>query len=123
MVRASALKSIDVKSTLIGHSETKDTFEIKIAKLKQALNQNMHVYVILSDTKKDYDYQYTSGKLLNQIRGMLSQVLKSQYENITFIYEPTWTINTKEPANLKDIENILYFMKSELERDYQYHFP
>ena len=123
MVRASALKSIDVKSTLIGHSETKDTFEIKIAKLKQALNQNMHVYVILSDTKKDYDYQYTSGKLLNQIRGMLSQVLKSQYENITFIYEPTWTSNTKEPANLKDIENILYFMKSELERDYQYHFP
>ena len=54
---------------------------------------------------------------------MLSQVLKSQYENITFIYEPTWTINTKEAADLKDIENILYFMKSELERDYHYHFP
>ncbi|HIR74160.1 TPA: triose-phosphate isomerase [Candidatus Ventrenecus avicola] len=122
-VGASALKSIDVKNALIGHSETNATFEIKIAKLKQALNQNMHVYVILSDTKKDYDYQYTSTRLLSQIRGMLSQVLKSQYENITFIYEPTWTINTKASADLKDIENIFYFMKTELERDYHYNFP
>ena len=121
-VSAQALKSIDVHNTLIGHSEMNDTFEIKVAKLKQALNQNMHIYMILSDTKKDYDYQYTSTKLLNQIRGMLSQVLKSQYENITFIYEPTWTINTKEAADLKDIENIFYFMKSELEREYHYQF-
>lgn len=122
-VSAKALKSINVKATLIGHSDISTPFELKVSKLKQALNENMHVYIIISDTKEDYDYQYTSLKLLSQIRGYLSQVIKSKYSKITFVYEPTWLVGKDETLLLKDVENIFYFMKTELQRDYGIVFP
>jgi len=123
MVTAAALKSISVDAVLIGHSEVNDPFERKIAKIKQVLMSQMQVYIILSDSKSDYDYQYTSLKLLAQIRGILSQVIKRDYHLITFVYEPSWLVGGGETLNIDDVENIFYFMKKELERDYQYSFP
>lgn len=121
-VSARALRSIGVYSTLIGHVECHDSFDVKVAKLKQALSNNMNVYFVLSDTKEDYDYQYTSMKLLGFIRALLLQVSPKDYEKIIFIYEPSWLIGGNLSLPIKDVENILYFIKKELENEYQHVF-
>lgn len=121
-ISAKALKSVGVSSTLIGHVECHDSFDVKVAKLKQALSSGMKVYFILSDTKEDYDYQYTSMKLLGMIRALLLQISPKDYERITFVYEPSWLIAGNYSLPIKDVENIFYFMKKELEREYQYNF-
>ena len=122
-VSAKSLKSIDVNMTLIGHADRHDSYESKVEKIKMALKENMQAYVILSDKETDYNYQYTSTKLLNQIRGILSKVPESKYKNITFIYEPSWLIGQSKPLLLSDTENILRFMKQELKEDYHHYFP
>ena len=122
-VSAKSLKSIDVNMTLIGHADRHDSYESKVEKIKMALKENMKAYVILSDKETDYNYQYTSTKLLNQIRGILSKVPASKYKNIIFIYEPSWLIGQSKPLLLSDTENILRFMKQELKEDYHHDFP
>lgn len=122
-VSAKSLNSLDVTYALIGHSETKTSYENKANKLKEALKNNIKPFMIISDTESDFNYQYTSTKLLGQIRGYLSQVRKCDYENITFIYEPTWLVGESHPLPLEDVENIIIFMKQDLEKEYHIDFP
>lgn len=122
-VSAEALKSIDVNSVLIGHSEINDSFESKLKKLQKVVNEGLQAYVLISDKKEDYDYQYTYVKLMNKIRAYLSRVLSKDYKYITFVYEPTWLIGGKDALNSQELGNIFYQIKRELQYEYKYNFP
>lgn len=114
-----SLTSIGVYNTIIGHRDLHDTYQKKVNKLVKALESNMHVYLIISDTKEDFDYQYTTSKLASEIRGILSKINSSKYSNITFIYYPNWA---NEPLKVEAIENILYQLKLEIKNEFKHEF-
>ena len=122
-VCARQLHSLDVSGVLIGHTEIKDSFEKKVLKVKQTLKESMKAYILLSDSKQDFDYQYTSEKLLGQIRAYLSRVPASKYKDLVFVYEPSWLVALEETLPLHDVENIFFFMKEELKKEYSFSFP
>ena len=113
-VSASALKSIDVNSVLIGHSELNDNFETKLKKLIMVISEGLQAYVLISDSKEDHDYQYTYIKLMNKIRAYLAKVMPKDYKYITFIYEPYWLIGSKNALSGQEISNLFYQLKKEL---------
>ena len=122
-VSASALKSIDVNSVLIGHSELNDNFETKLKKLIMVISEGLQAYVLISDSKEDHDYQYTYIKLMNKIRAYLAKVMPKDYKYITFIYEPYWLIGSKNALSGQEISNLFYQLKKELKYEYNYEFP
>ena len=122
-VSAAALKSLDVYGVLIGHSEIEDTFEQKLKKLRRTVTEGLHAYVLISDTLEDHNYQYTYIKLMNKIRAYLSRVLPKDYAKITFIYEPSWLIGGADALSSKEIENLFYQLKKELQFEYRFDFP
>ena len=122
-ISAHALKSLDVKGVLIGHSEIEDTFENKLKKLRRVVTEGMTAYVLISDTKEDHDYQYTYTKLLSKIRAYLSRVLPKDYPKVIFVYEATWLIGRKDALNVTEIENLFYQIKQELKYEYNFSFP
>ena len=122
-VSAASLKSIGVSASLIGHVETKASFDEVSDKLHQVLRQNLDAYVILTDTLEDYNYQYTSSVLLGAIRGLLAHVSSKDYNKIHFIYEPKYMIGKEEALDISDLESIFSYLKQELVNDYGYSFP
>lgn len=120
---ARALKSLGVQSCLIGHIDLKNRFEEKMEKLQNALKHKMMVYFLLSDTKQDSDYQYTSEKLVGQIRAVLSKVSRSDYSRIVFVYAPSWVLDHGVPLDIEMIENIFQRMKEEIKEELSYNFP
>ena len=122
-VSAASLKSIGVSAALIGHVETKTSYDEVSDKLHQVLRQDMIAYVILTDTLDDYNYQYTSSVLLGQIRGLLAHVSSKDYDKIHFIYEPKYMIGKDEALDIGDLESIFSYLKQELVSDYGYSFP
>lgn len=122
-VSAETLKSLDVYGVLIGHSEIEEPFENKLKKLRRVVSEGMHAYVLISDTKEDHDYQYTYVKLMSKIRAYLSRVLQKDYRNITFIYEPSWLIGGNNVIDSKELSNLFYQIKNELQYEYRYAFP
>lgn len=113
----SSLKSLDVQKIFVSSS----SIEEKTKKLYYFLSHHMNCLCFLTDTKEDFDYQYTSQVLLSQIRAILSHIPKPFYQNITFVYWPTWV--KEEPLEVSFLENLFYFLKTELTRDQNYSFP
>jgi len=121
-VSSIALKSLDVKALLIGHDEIHDSLENKISKIKNALKNHLRVFVILSETKEEHDYQYTFVKLMGLIRAILSQVSSINYSLISFIYEPSWLIGGDISLEASFVSNIFFQIKKTLEQEYHYPF-
>jgi len=122
-VSISALKSLDVHAVLIGHNDLNESFQEILEKVKFVTSHNSHAFVILSDTKEEFDYQYTSVVIYEKIKKILEEVSKDRYFLLTFIYEPSWLIGGGEAMNIEVIQNIFYKVKMELYQEFSIHFP
>lgn len=122
-VSAPALKSLDVQAVLVGHSETLDTLEEKLAKIQTVIHYQMKAFVILSDTEEDYHYQYTFSKLLTQIEFLLNPISQIFYEQIIFIYEPSWVVGNSQPLDVQFIDNLFFQLKESLKQEFHFSFP
>ncbi len=117
-ISAESLKSIDVKGSIIAHKEDPSPFVEKISKAKELLSNKMKSYIIISETKNEYDYQYTIDKLLGQIRAILSPIPPKYYKNITFIYMPSWLNNKDDAIDIDYLKLVINKLKIETENDY-----
>jgi len=117
-----ALKSLDVHSFLLGHSETKDTWEMVLEKVDYITKKNSYAYVIVSDNEEDFNYQYTTYKLLEKMKEVLEKVRKDKYDLVTFIYEPEWLVGKNTPMDIEFVNNTIYQIKKELKAEYKVDF-
>ena len=115
------LKSIGTSCVLLNHAELKNKANIVLAKLKKCVKSKMPVYLFISETKEEHNYQYTTKALLKQISYYLKNISKVDYQYISFIYEPKWLIGEKS-LEANEIDNIVYILKKELENTYQHSF-
>ena len=115
------LKSIGVSCVLLNHAELKNKKNKVLAKLKKCVKSKMPVYIFISETMEEHNYQYTNKVLKEQISYYLKNISKEDYKYISFIYEPNWLIG-KECLSKEEIENIIYVLKAELKDMYGYSF-
>ena len=115
------LKSLGVSCVLLNHAELKNKKNKVLAKLKKCVKCKMPVYIFISETMEEHNYQYTNKVLKEQISYYLKNISKDDYKYISFIYEPSWLIGDKA-LDSKEINNIVYILKKELEDTYKHSF-
>ncbi len=120
-VSARMLKSFDTFCVLLNHIELKNKRNKVLAKLKKCLKAKLNVYLFLSETKDEHNYQYTNKVLQEQIHYYLKDLKKEDYKLISFIYEPSWLIGL-ESLESNEINTIITNLKEELENTYQHSF-
>ena len=121
-VNAKSLKSIDVNYVLINHSETKDTKEDVKEKINVAIKNKLNVLLFVSETKEEYDYQYTIEKILEQLKYYINDIKKENLKYINIVYEPAWLVGKNESLDVNFVENMLYVLKKECKEIYGYEF-
>ena len=112
------LKSLGVSCVLLNHAELKNKKNKVLAKLKKCVKCKMPVYIFISETIEEHNYQYTN-KVLHKTGKSSGYV--DDYKYISFIYEPSWLIGDKA-LDSKEINNIVYILKKELEDTYKHSF-
>lgn len=115
------LKSIGVSCVLLNHAELKNKKNKVLAKLKKCVKCKMPVYIFISETMEEHNYQYTNKVLKEQISYYLKNIGKEDYQYVSFIYEPNWLIGER-PLDAKEINNIVYILKKDLEDTYKHSF-
>ncbi len=107
-VAASQLKSLNVKYSLIGHSERIKYFrESNIClknKIKHLLDNNITPVLCMSETvniKKGI-----SNNIMQKLNNVLKYFTKEELEKIIIAYEPYWAIGTNEIPNEECLNKI-----------------
>ncbi len=122
-VSASMLKSIDTSCVLINHYELHDSKNIVVQKIKNCLKEKLAVFIFISESKEEHDYQYSVPKMLELISFFLSQIKRSNYSYISFVYEPNWLIGQNSSLPKEEIKKIINHLKAECLKKYNYQFP
>ncbi len=112
------LKSIKIRTTIIGHSERRamgETDEEVGEKVVAALREGLNVILCVGETIRDHDGTYTR-VISNQLKAALSRVQRPQVARLAIAYEPVWAIgkNAERPATPEDVLEISILIKKVL---------
>lgn len=112
-VSADALVGLNVKYVLVGHGERRyierDTNEVILKKTEELIKHNINPVLCIGETLEEKN------------NGKLNEVLKKQIDvvfeyvnnsNIIIAYEPLWLIGKEKEIDIKDISDIVQFIKN-----------
>ncbi len=112
-VTVDMLKSIQVKGSLVGHSERRNLFneDDNIINQKVLLLQEKDIYIILciGETLQDRKAGKTEEVLYNQITTNLKGFEK--FNLLIVAYEPVWAIGTGIPIQITDLQKAEEFIR------------
>ena len=118
-VSALQLKSINVKYTIVGHSERRSVFHENSAiihnKIKHCLDNDISPIVCIGEDKKERISMTTEQFLRRDILELLQDFPKEQLENVIIAYEPKWAIGTGITPTPKEIDETIFFIKDIVE--------
>lgn len=109
------LKSIDVKYSIVGHSERRamgETNEDINKKIKALLSENMTAILCIGESEKEKNI--TKKVLKKQLDEGLKGIEKK--ENIIVAYEPIWAIGTGKSCNPEKASDTINYIKEEMEK-------
>ncbi len=116
------LKGLDIKWSIIGHSERRkyfcETDEIVNQKILIALKNDILPIFCTGETAKEKEKGKRKEVLTNQIIKGLNQVSKARVEKIIFAYEPVWAIGTGETPSADDILEARLLIKKIIAKKY-----
>ena len=109
------LKSININSVIIGHSERRTLFyetdEIIKRKINTALKNNMNIIFcfgeLLEDRKKEKQIEVIS----KQLNLLISDLRVNQWNQIILAYEPVWAIGTGVNATPEQAQEIHKYVR------------
>jgi len=121
-VSASMLKSIGVKTTILGHSERRayynETDESLAKKVDAALLNNIRVIFCFGEELTDRKSGKEEVVVGNQIKKALFHLEASAFKNIILAYEPVWAIGTGETATPEQAQDMHAFIRKTLADKY-----
>lgn len=120
---AEALKSLDVKGVLINHFESKTRPDEVESQIKECLENNLKVYLIITGTLEEYYYQYTSEVLMMHLQVFLKDVSPKYYSKIVVIYEPSFLIGEDKALPINELNNIFKELRLKMNDYFHYTFP
>ena len=122
-VSAMQLKGLNVKYSILGHSERRkyfnETENIINKKIRQCLNNNIKPIVCIGENKEEKLMMKTEQVLRRSILDLLRDFNKEELSNIIIAYEPIWAIGTGVPPTKKEIEDTAYYIKDLIKSAYK----
>ena len=121
-VSGEMLKSIGVKTVILGHSERRAYFGEKDAILKEkvdsALAQGLEVIFCFGEELKDRQAEKHFKVVENQLKKALFHLEADSYKDIVLAYEPVWAIGTGETASPEQAQEIHAHVRDLLTKKY-----
>lgn len=121
-VSATMIKSLGVKTVILGHSERRayfnETDELLAKKVDAALKNEMRVIFCFGEELKDRKSGNHEHIVENQIKNALFHLEASAFKNIVLAYEPVWAIGTGETASPEQAQDMHAFIRQTLASKY-----
>ncbi|SDB67287.1 triosephosphate isomerase [Flavobacteriaceae bacterium MAR_2010_188] len=121
-VSAEMLKSVGIKTVILGHSERRayfnETDELLEEKVNSALKNEMRVIFCFGEELADRKSGNHENVVESQIQKGLFHLDKEDFKNIVLAYEPVWAIGTGETASPEQAQEMHAFIRSILEKKY-----
>jgi len=119
-ITASMLKKSGAEYIILGHSENRADGETNLLikkKIKSAFESNLKVIFCIGETLKEKKKGKTLSILKKQIKNSLDK--KLNFNKIIFAYEPIWSIGTNKIPKIKELKNIVKFIKHDVKRNFK----
>ena len=121
-IAADMLKSIDVETVILGHSERREYFcetdELLAKKVDQALKNKMEIIFCfgekLEERKADNHFKVVE----SQLKNALFHLDAKAWKRIILAYEPVWAIGTGETASPEQAQEMHAFIRKLLVEKY-----
>ena len=121
-ISASMLKSVGIKTVILGHSERREylneTDEILAKKVDAALANNLRVIFCFGEVLADRKSGNHENVVGGQIKNGLFHLEASAFKNIVLAYEPVWAIGTGETASPEQAQDMHAFIRKTLSNKY-----
>ncbi|MCF7568503.1 triose-phosphate isomerase [Sabulilitoribacter arenilitoris] len=121
-ISAKMLKSVGVKTVILGHSERREYFgetdALLAKKVDAALANKMKVIFCFGEVLADRKSSNQEAVVENQIKNALFHLEASAFKNIVLAYEPVWAIGTGETASPEQAQDMHAFIRKTLADKY-----
>lgn len=111
----------NIKYVLIGHSERRKYFNDSkyiSDKVNLALKNNIIPIICIGETEEEYNNNLTKKVLKKELDEALENNITLLNNEIIIAYEPIFSIGTNKVLDIKEIENIISYIKSYLKNTY-----
>lgn len=116
------LKSIGVKTVILGHSERREYFgeddALLAKKVDAALQNKMDVIFCFGEVLEDRKSGKQEQVVESQIKNGLFHLEVSAFDNIVLAYEPVWAIGTGETASPEQAQDMHAFIRKTVAAKY-----
>ena len=114
-ISAAMLKSIGIKTVIIGHSERRayfgETDEILAKKVVAALENELRIIFCFGEELDDRKAGNHFSVVESQLKNALFSLDKNSWSNIVLAYEPVWAIGTGETASPEQAQEMHAFIR------------
>jgi triosephosphate isomerase (TIM) len=121
-VSAGMLKSVGVKTVILGHSERRayfnETDAILAKKVDTALAHDMRTIFCFGEELEDRKSGNEEAVVEAQIKNALFHLPASAWEHIVLAYEPVWAIGTGETASPEQAQDMHAFIRQTIANKY-----
>ena len=121
-ISASMLKSVGIKTVILGHSERREYFgetdAILAKKVDAALANNLRIIFCFGEVLADRKSGNHENVVESQIKNALFHLEASAFKNIVLAYEPVWAIGTGETASPEQAQDMHAFIRKTLANKY-----
>lgn len=123
-ISAEMLKSIGIKTVIIGHSERRQYFNetdiILSKKVKTALEHSLDVIFCVGEELSEREKGSHFELIKTQIKTGLFDLNNDEIKNVVIAYEPVWAIGTGMTANTHQIQEMHEFIRNLINEKYNY---
>lgn len=124
---AAQLESLNVKYSLIGHSERRTFFKEEentiISKIKKAYHNHIQPIYFIGETIEDKRKKIETEIIKKQLVNIIDKVPDYKREKMLIVYEPIWAIGTGEIPTKEEIEIRITYIKKLLKEKYNLNLP
>jgi len=121
-ISSSMLKSIGIKTVIIGHSERREYFneddELLKQKVDAGLKNDMRIIFCFGEKLEDRSSGNHFTVVGNQIKNALFHLPEESWSSIVLAYEPVWAIGTGETASPEQAQEMHQFIRNLVSEKY-----
>ena len=115
-ISSSMLKSIGIKTVILGHSERREYFneddELLKQKVDAGLKNDMRIIFCFGEKLEDRNSDNHFTIVENQIKNALFHLPEESWSSIVLAYEPVWAIGTGETASPEQAQEMHQFIRN-----------
>lgn len=121
-ISADMLKSIGIKTVILGHSERRthfgETDNILSEKVNAAVENGLETIFCFGELLEDRKSENHFTVVESQLKNGLFHLEASAFKSIVLAYEPVWAIGTGETASPEQAQEMHAFIRSTIEKKY-----